>query len=374
MPMDEDEIETGEKKLRIIIAGGGTGGHLFPGIAVGNEFRSRYPESDILFVTAGRDIESQILNKAGFRQECLRVEGIKGKGIVKSLVSLLKLPGSLFQSIGIIKRFSPDIILGVGGYSSGPLCMSGKLMRVPVAIHEQNSYPGLTNRLLSRVVDRIFISFEESREYFPAGSLCLTGNPVRKNFKGDFKPLSGQKDIFTIFVTGGSQGAVAVNSVFLEALSIMKKRGISPKVIHHAGQYDYERVVKEYREKDLEGDVSAFIDNMPEAYKNADIFIGRSGAGTIFELAAMGRPAILIPLPTSANNHQVSNAMALVRAGGAEVMMQDMLDGEKLAEKLTGLINNRDQLVTMAENSRKVARLDAAKDIADQMLKLIGKN
>ncbi|MBN2419086.1 MAG: undecaprenyldiphospho-muramoylpentapeptide beta-N-acetylglucosaminyltransferase [Deltaproteobacteria bacterium] len=372
--MDQDLKETGEKKLSVIIAGGGTGGHLFPGIAVGNEFKRRCPDSSILFVTAGREIESQILDRAGFRQECLRVEGIKGKGIVKSLASLFKLPGSLFRSMGIIKRFSPDIILGVGGYSSGPLCLAGWLMRVPVVIHEQNSYPGLTNRLLSRVVDRIFISFEESRKYFPAGTLSLTGNPVRDVFTRGYESPRDEKDAFTIFVTGGSQGAVAVNSVFIEALSIMKERGVTPGVIHHAGRFDYERVLKEYNARGLKGEISAFLDNMPEAYKSADIFIGRAGAGTIFELAAMGRPAILIPLPTSANNHQVKNAMALVRAGGAEMLMQDEVDGKILAEKLTGFMNNRGLLGEMGKNSRKVAVPDSAKIIVDHMYKLTGED
>lgn len=372
--MDEFEIDKGDKKFRIIIAGGGTGGHLFPGIAVANEFKSRFPDSDILFVTAGREIESQILNKAGFRQERLSVEGIKGKGMVNTLMSLAKLPMSLFQSIGIIKRVSPDIILGVGGYSSGPLCLSGKLMGVPVVIHEQNSYPGLTNRLLSRVVDRIFVSFEESRKHFTAGNFYMTGNPVRDVFANGASPIDTQKEEFTIFITGGSQGAVAVNTVFIEAMGIMKEKGITPRIIHHAGQYDYERVLKEYNDRGLKGEISAFIDDMPEAYEKADIFIGRAGAGTIFELAAMGRPAILIPLPTSANNHQVSNAMALVKAGGAKMMLQDELDGNKLANKLIEYMNNRDLLVTMGENSRKAARLDAAKVIADKMCELTGKN
>lgn len=372
--MEEGEIDTEDKNIRIIIAGGGTGGHLFPGIAVANEFKNRLPDSDILFVTAGREIESQILEKAGFRQECLNIEGIKGKGLLDSLRSLFKLPGSLFQSICIIKRVSPDIIMGVGGYSSGPLCLSGKLLRVPVVIHEQNSYPGLTNRLLSRVVDRIFISFDESREHFPSGRVYMTGNPVRDIFTREARPMNRQKEVFTIFVTGGSQGAVAVNSAFIEALAIMKDKGINPGVIHHTGQYDYERVVKEYSDQGLKGEISAFIDDMPKAYESADIFIGRAGAGTIFELAAMGRPAILIPLPASANNHQVLNATALVKEGGAEMMMQDELDGEKLAKKLMELMNNRDLLIEMAENSKKAARLDSAKVIAEQMIKLIGKN
>ena len=247
-------------------------------------------------------------------------------------------------------------------------------MGIPVVIHEQNSYPGLTNRILSRIVDRIFISFEVSREHFPAGKFIMTGNPVREIFEKSYVPLVKQKEGFTIFVTGGSQGAVAVNSVFIEALDIMKKKGLTPEVIHHAGQYDYERVVREYNERGLRGNISAFIDNMSEAYKRADIFIGRAGAGTIFELAIMGRPAILIPLPNSANDHQVLNAMSLVKAGGAEMMMQDEVDGEKLAGKLIGFMNNRDLLVKMGENGRKVAIPDSAKIIADRISKLISKD
>ena len=367
-------MKTGEKKLSILIAGGGTGGHLFPGIAVGNEVRDRSPDADILFVTAGREIESRILDRAGFRQECLSVEGIKGRGIVKSLISIFKLPGSFFQSMAIIKRTSPDMVLGVGGYSSGPLCLAGKLMGVPVAVHEQNSYPGLTNRVLSRLVDMVFISFEESRKHFPKATFCLTGNPVRSIFKEGAKTLPGKKDVFTIFVTGGSQGAVAVNSVFIEALSIMKKKGIRPDVVHHAGQFDYERVLREYEARGIKGEISPFIEDMRGAYERADIFIGRAGAGTIFELAAMGRPSILIPLPGSANNHQETNAMALVRSGGAVMMLQKEIDGEKLAERLMEFSDNRDALAEMGENSRKVARLDAAKAIADQMFRMIGKN
>jgi len=172
----------GEENFSVIIAGGGTGGHLFPGIAVGREIAKKFPGADILFVTAGRELETQILERAGFTQESITVEGIKGKGILGSLKSLFKLPLSLFQSLAVIKKISPDIILGVGGYSSGPICLSGWLKRIPVVIHEQNSYPGLTNRLLSRIVDHVFISFEESRNYFSSGELMLTGNPVRDEF------------------------------------------------------------------------------------------------------------------------------------------------------------------------------------------------
>jgi UDP-N-acetylglucosamine--N-acetylmuramyl-(pentapeptide) pyrophosphoryl-undecaprenol N-acetylglucosamine transferase len=307
-------------------------------------------------------------------QECLTVKGIKGKGIKEILMALLKLPLSLFQSMSIIRRVSPDIILGVGGYSSGPLCLAGRLMGVPVVIHEQNSYPGLTNRLLSRISDRVFISFEESRSCFSSGTISLTGNPVRDIFKGGAKPLTHEKDSITIFVTGGSQGAVAVNTVFLDALTVMKEKGIVPDVIHHTGHLDYERVISEYDRRGLKGLVTPFIDDMREAYERADVFIGRAGAGTIFELAAMGRPAILIPLPGSTNNHQESNAIALVKAGGAIMQLQHELDGKKLAKKLMELKDDRAELIKMGVCSTEVARVEAAKNIVDEMIQLTGWN
>ncbi len=292
--------------------------------------------------------------------------------MLETLMALFKLPLSLFQSMSIIRRVSPDIILGVGGYSSGPLCLAGRLMGVPVVIHEQNSYPGLTNRLLSRVADRVFISFEESRRYFSSGTIVLTGNPVRDVFKGGAKPLATEKDTLTIFVTGGSQGAVAVNTLFMDALNIMKEQSVMTEVIHHTGHLDYERVKNEYERRGLKGLITPFIDNMRDAYEQADIFIGRAGAGTIFEVAAMGRAAILIPLPGSANNHQESNAMALVRAGGAVMMSQHELNGKKMAQKLMELKDDRAALIKMGLSSMEVARVDAAKAIVDEMCKLIG--
>lgn len=366
--------DIGGKNYRVIIAGGGTGGHLFPGIAVGKALLKRYPETDILFVTAGRDIETRILEGNGFKHKSITVEGIKGRGMMRSSRALLKLPCSLFQCLAIIKKMSPDIILGVGGYSSGPVCISGRLMGIPVAIHEQNSYPGLTNRLLSRIVSRIFISFEDSMQYFPGGRIVFTGNPVRDEFIKQEDYPQDEKRPFTIFVTGGSQGAVAVNSVFIDALKILKQKKLDVDVIHHAGQVDYDRVVREYRINGINGEIFPFIDNMADAYGRSDIFIGRAGAGTIFELAAMGRPSILIPLPNSANRHQESNAMSLVNAGGAIMFLQDEMSGETMADQLIKLMNDRASLKRMGENARMVAKVDAAELIVDEMCKLVSSN
>ena len=251
------------------------------------------------------------------------VEGIKGRGWKKGMPVLMKLPKSILQSASIIRRFSPSFALGVGGYSAGPFCLAAKLLGIPTAIHEQNSYPGVTNRLLSKFVDRIFISFEESRPYFKKKIPILTGNPVRRElFLSQVnKPEDG--DEFTVLVVGGSQGAKAINEAFVEALMLLNSRGNMIEVIHQTGKGDHSRVVEEYRVRGLKGEVVPFIRDMGSAYSRADIVVGRAGATTIFELAALGKPSILIPYPHATNNHQEINAGVLVRAGGAEMISQE---------------------------------------------------
>jgi len=365
--MDSKERSEERKRdsLRVIIAGGGTGGHLFPGVAVGREILSRYPGSKIIFITAGKKMESGILAEAGFERETISVEGIKGQGLIKAIKSISRLPLGIVQSINIIRRFSPKFVFGVGGYSAGPVCLAAWLMKIPGAIHEQNSYPGLTNRLLCRIMDMVFISFEESRAYFPKGRVFLTGNPIRKEFLvGD---TVGGKDNkrFTILVTGGSQGATAINEAFLGALGILKDRSMNPLVIHHTGERDFNRIVGEYQKRGFQGDVMPFIRDMPAAYRRADIFVGRAGAGTIFELAAMGKPSILIPYPYAANRHQEANARVLSEIGGAEMLMQNDLNPARLADLLERYMKDRTALQKMGERVRIKARPEAAKEIVN---------
>ena len=338
---------------------------------MGKEVLRRYPGSEVIFVTGGRKIESDILKGAGFDQVSISVEGLKGKGWGKALKGVFKLPLGFYQAVSIIRRFSPDLVLGVGGYSSGPVCLGARMMGVPTAIHEQNSFPGITNRLLSRIVDRVFISFKESRGNFPGGLLFFTGDPVREEFT-DPKGLPPRDEkIFTILVTGGSQGAVAINKIFVSALEILKARGKEPRVIHHAGSHDFDRVLREYREKGLHGDVRPFIQDMVWAYHQADIFIGRAGAGTIFELALMGKPSILIPYPYAANRHQDTNAKTLSGIGGAVMIHQDKLTGEGLAEMLMGFMDDREALKKMGEKARRAGKPDAARVIVDRLEEMI---
>ena len=371
------EAQKGYKKggfngLRLIVAGGGTGGHIFPGLAVGKELLRRHPDAEILFVTGDRKIEGDILKAEGINRVSITVEGIKGRGLMKAIKSAVKLPYGFLQSLMIIKRFSPDFVFGVGGYSAGPVCIAAWVMGVRTAIHEQNSYPGVTNRLLSRFVDRVFISFKESESHFPKSKVVITGNPIREEFMPDREGRKGGWGRFTILITGGSQGASSINRAAVEAVKMLKDRGRDLRIIHQTGQADHEDVLRKYRETGMEGDVRPFIQDMPGAYRQADIVIGRAGAGTVFELAALGKPSILIPYPHAADDHQTANARMLVDAGGAVMIPQGDLSPDRLADTLIGFMDNRAGLDKMAENAGKAAMPQAARDIADQIEEMIG--
>ncbi|MDQ1335350.1 MAG: UDP-N-acetylglucosamine--N-acetylmuramyl-(pentapeptide) pyrophosphoryl-undecaprenol [Thermodesulfobacteriota bacterium] len=356
--------------FRLVIAGGGTGGHLFPGIAVARALKTRMGDAEVLFVVGRRPMERDILSRSGFEAVSIDVEGIKGRGWKKGIPVLFRLPKSILQSASIIRRFSPSVALGVGGYSAGPFCTAAKWMGIPTAIHEQNSYPGVTNRLLSRIVDRIFISFEESRSCFSKREVILTGNPVRQELvlSRPIRPEGEQE--FTVLVVGGSQGAQAINRIFVEALDGLREKGKKIAVIHQTGTIDYERVVKDYRTRGLEGEISMFIADMATAYSRADMVVSRAGASTIFELAALGKPSILIPYPYATNRHQEINASALVRKGGAEMMLQEELTAEGLANALTRYMDNRPALQEMGERARQIGSHDAAGEIVDRLMEM----
>jgi len=363
--------EAGASGFRCIIAGGGTGGHLFPGIAVAGELGKRFKNSEILFLVGKRRMETEILSSYGYNVISIDVEGIKGRGWGKGLAVLLKLPKSLFQSIGIIKKFSPSLVFGVGGYSSGPLCLAARFMGVPTAIHEQNSRPGVTNRLLSRFAGHIFISFEESRPFFKSGSVLLTGNPVRRELFSRSGIMRKKKGSFTILVVGGSQGAQAVNEKFAEALEYLTARGKPPEVIHQTGETDYNRAVEDYRKKGIKGELSPFIKDMSSAYERADLVVSRAGATTIFELAALGKPSVLIPYPYAADGHQEINARSLVRVGGAEMILQDKLTGKGLACVLMKYMDDGMLLEAMGKKACVMGRRDAAEVIVDNLVEMI---
>lgn len=368
--VESANLGNGERRLgpRWVIAGGGTGGHLFPGIAVAGELKSRFEEAEVLFVVGRKRMESEILSGHGYQTASIDVKGLKGSGWKKEISTLIKLPKSLLQSAWIIRRFSPGLVLGVGGYSSGPFCLVAKVMGIPTAIHEQNSYPGLTNRLLARFVDRIFISFEESGQFFRGKTPMVTGNPIRRELLSYGVIESEMQDVFTILVVGGSQGARAINEAFVEALSYLNIKGKRPHVIHQTGEGDYERVVKNYRSSGLDGEVLPFIRDMAKAYHRADIVVSRAGATTISELAALGKPSILIPYPYAADQHQDKNALSLVHTGGAKMILQRDLTGEGMARVLMGYMEDRGALKEMGKRVRAAGRTDSARVMVNQLL------
>ena len=355
----------------MIVAGGGTGGHLFPGVAVAKEISRRFEGTEILFVTGKRKMESEVLQKAGFRQASIAVEGIKGRGLLKGAWVALKLPWSFLQSLWILRGFAPHLVLGVGGYSAGPLCLAARVMGVPSAIHEQNSFPGVTNRLLCRVVNRVFISFEGSRRHFSGGSIHLTGNPIRAEFVTSETRLPRNGKPFTLAAVGGSQGARAINDVFVEAMGLLKNRNRSCRIINQTGEPDYERIAGLYREQGIEAEVRPFIQDMAGVYREADLVVSRAGAGAAFEMAAMGKPSLLVPYPFAANHHQEANARFLAEAGAAEMILQETLTGEALADRLVNFMEDRAALEKMGQAAKSVSKPDAAQRIADLLLEMV---
>jgi len=354
-----------------IIAGGGTGGHLFPGIAVAREMEKRFDQTRVIFIVGHRKMEMSILDRYGYEKQSIDVEGLKGRGLLKGAGVMVRLPKGFYQSARVIKRVSPKVILGVGGYTAGPVCMAGRILGVPTAIHEQNSYPGLTNRILARVVNKVLISYDESREHFCSASIALTGNPVREELliARDSKARASLR--FTILVLGGSQGAQAVNSAFVDALVYLQERGLSPDVIHQTGNLDYERVQQNYREHGLQGEVMPFIEDMAEAYARADLVVSRAGATTLAEIAALGKPSLLIPYPYAANQHQDTNAQVLEQAGGAIVKREEDMSGEDLAHEVSDLMEHPERIVDMGRAALTLGRGDAARQIVDQLLEMV---
>ena len=366
--MQQKAIKNGQ---RIIIAGGGTGGHLFPGIAIASEVKKRSDDINILFIVGRRKMEKEILSRAGFEVRSIAAEGMLGKGFLKGIRAIFKVLISTIQSLGIMRDFKPHLIVGVGGYTSGPVCLVAWLLGIPTAIHEQNSFPGLTNRLLAPLVKKVFISFEESRRYFKRGNLFFSGNPIRDEIMHlkTFPRRVNQK--FVILVMGGSQGARAINRAVVSALKELKAGGHLPSVIHQTGKEDLREVTDDYYALGLDGEVKAFIEDMALAYRRADLVICRAGATTIAELASLGKPSILIPYPYAANKHQVINARSLVAFGGADMILEEDLNGNTLAKKVRRYMEKREELEKMSSLALKAGRPRAGEIIVDQLMELI---
>jgi UDP-N-acetylglucosamine--N-acetylmuramyl-(pentapeptide) pyrophosphoryl-undecaprenol N-acetylglucosamine transferase len=348
--------------VRVIFGGGGTGGHLFPGIAVAREFQRRDPGTEILFVGTQQGIESRVLPKEGFRQETIPDKGLKGRGLRGLVDAVYGVPAGVLRCLGIVRRFRPDFIIGLGGYASGPLLLAGKLKRVHCAIMEQNLRPGFTNRLLARFVDRVFTSYRESEAYFPgAKNLLETGNPIRWGSL----PAAQRGDRFTLLVFGGSAGAHRINLAMGEAVQKLTDLAGRIKIIHQTGQADLPQVREIYKQLPLEAEVTAFIDRMDQAYAEADLVVCRAGATTVAELTAFGKAAILVPFPYAIYDHQRENAQALQSRGAAEMILDRELNGELLAARIRAYLSDPAGIAKMAAAARALGRPDAAARIVD---------
>ncbi len=358
--------------MRLIVTGGGTGGHLFPGIAVAEAMKRRIAETRLLFVGTSRLLDQQALYGRGYEVKTLACSGVKGLSLGRKIGSLLQLPFAVLAARRIIGDFHPQLVFGVGGYVTGPVLLAARSMRIPVAIHEQNSVPGLANRLAGKLADTICISLP-CKPSFPPEKTVLTGNPVRQEIieaaaKNKEKEAGGSH---TVLVLGGSQGAHRVNILMLEAMERLQANGLAIRIIHQTGQDDQEMVTARYRELGVQAEVAAFITDMASAYLRADLVISRAGATTLAELAVMGLPAVLIPFPFAADNHQVTNGEYYTNGGGCMMLEQSGLSGEILSRVISERLHNPQELHTMAAKMRVLAMPDAADRIVDQLCGLV---
>jgi UDP-N-acetylglucosamine--N-acetylmuramyl-(pentapeptide) pyrophosphoryl-undecaprenol N-acetylglucosamine transferase len=367
---------TTNRAIRVVVAGGGTGGHLFPGIAVAEEVMARNPDSRILFVGTGRKFETSVLKANGYRHATIKIQGLKGRGLWNQFRTLLQLPLSLVASARILNDFEPDFVMGVGGYSAGPVVVAARFAGIRTAIQEQNVLPGITNRMLSRFADRLYLSFEETRGLAATPKAVVTGNPVRREFLSmaastDRSPPS-QVARFTVLVAGGSQGAHAINMAMLDTVALLGQPGRF-SFIHQTGTADENQVRTAYARARIDHTVKAFFSDMARQYQKADLVICRAGATSVAELTVLGKPVIFVPYPFAADDHQRLNAESLVKAGAAEMITQEKLNGPLLAERIGYYAKTPGRLSEMALRAGKLGRPNAARDIVDDMYDLIGR-
>ena len=364
-----------ESTMRLLITGGGTGGHLFPAVAAAQALRERMVDSQVLFIGTRRKIDTTSLGQYGFESRSISSYGLKGKNVLELTKALAILPVSVMQAISHIRKFKPDVALGVGGYVTGPVMMAAKLLGIPTVIHEQNSIPGMANRKLGKLVNHVCVSLPGSEKYFPAEKTVFTGNPVRTNIKelAAAEP-EAEKEKQTLLVLGGSQGAQAVNTMIAD-IFCDKSSGLADSInlIHQTGSADYEKVKEQYEKCGVSAEVEPFFQDMGSVYRQTDFLVSRAGATTLTELAVLGKPAILIPYPHAADNHQQKNAEYYVQGGGALVFEQSSLDAEKLSEAVRQLVDNRDKQLEMGAAMKALGKPEAADKIVDVCIAAAGK-
>ncbi|SHG05520.1 UDP-N-acetylglucosamine-N-acetylmuramylpentapeptide N-acetylglucosamine transferase [Salegentibacter echinorum] len=361
-----------KKDLRVILSGGGTGGHIYPAIAIANEIKARNPKTEILFVGASNRMEMEKVPQAGYEIEGLWISGIQRKLSLDNLMFPFKLMSSLAKSRRIIKQFKPDVVIGTGGFASGPLLKVAGSLRIPSLIQEQNSFPGITNKLLAKKADKICAAYEEVKRFFPADKTVITGNPVRQDLlkidQNKEKALSHfglNKDKKVVLVLGGSLGARRINQLVEENLELFKEEDI--QVIWQTGKLYYEEY-KKYHSALIQ--THLYLNEMNLAYSAADVIISRAGAGTVSELSIVGKPVLFVPSPNVAEDHQAKNASSVVKKEAALMLKENELD-EKFKNIFLELMASDEQQRKMGRNIKKLALPHATAKIVDEVEKLI---
>ena len=364
-----------KKNYKIILSGGGTGGHIYPAIAIANELKLRFPEAEFLFVGALDKMEMEKVPEAGYEIEGLWISGIQRKLTLKNLAFPLKLIVSLLRSRKILKTFKPDVVIGTGGFASGPLLQMAAMKNIPSLIQEQNSYPGITNKLLSKKVDKICVAYDGLERFFPKDKIIKTGNPIRQDLLQIEDKTIKAKDTFglrhgkhTLLVLGGSLGARRINELIENELEFFETQNV--QVIWQCGKLYYQEYKIYNNHENVQ--VYPFLNNMDFAYAASDIIISRAGAGSVSELCVVGKPVIFIPSPNVAEDHQTKNAMAIVEKDAALLIKESDLEVD-FENKFSQLVNSIERRKELGDNIKKLALANATKDIADEVEKLLNR-
>ncbi len=353
--------------MRVIIAGGGTGGHVIPALAIAQELRSSY-HAEVMFIGTSRGIEKRLVPAAGFELRLIEVGALNRVDLATRTKTMLDLPRAMMASAKLIRQFRPEAMIGVGGYASGPAMLMGSLLRVPTIAFEPNVVPGFANRLVARTVKAAAVQFEKTCSYFR--NCQATGVPVRREFFNvPPRPKDGKP---TLLVFGGSQGAHAINQAVLDALPGLAEAVPGLCIIHQTGEKDHVGAQAAYLKQMVPAEVSAFIDDMPGAFARADLLLCRSGASTVAEITAAGKPAIFVPLPTAADDHQRHNAEVLASGNAARLLPQAELSPDRLVAEVSALLGDRALLASMSEAARGFSHPDAAAKIAGMAARLAG--
>ncbi|HIE07904.1 MAG TPA: undecaprenyldiphospho-muramoylpentapeptide beta-N-acetylglucosaminyltransferase [Desulfarculaceae bacterium] len=366
----------------VLFAGGGTGGHLFPGIALAEEFQRLEPEVNIVFAGTRRGLEARVIPEIGYPLVFLEVQGLVGVRGLKRIKALANFPKAFIQALILLVRYRPALVVGLGGYASAPVLLAAMVAGLPWVLQEQNAYPGLVNRVLAPFAGAVFIAFSKARESLKSRKIYDFGNPLRLRLQEQETPVvaelpenqrvtdSSESD-FNILIVGGSQGARVLNRRVPEALAILVSRYPNLKVVHQSGNADLETVKKAYAEINCQAEVTPFIENIGACYRAADLVICRAGALTLAELAELGKAAILVPFPFAAHDHQVFNARAFVEKGAAVMQIESELTAAGLSDEIENLITRPERREKMAQAAAELARPEARAQIVNHCLKLI---